>query len=129
MSGESSGEKLAEELISACRTSIGDTLRSITLFTAEDYDQLYIRSDLEQDAELDRFVANERLGFTSQQTYGDSELGEYEYTIRAFEYGYVTRVIVGDRGVYVTTDEIHMDEFDELATAVRGVLRENYGAA
>ncbi|GAA0674268.1 hypothetical protein ACFQDG_07610 [Natronoarchaeum mannanilyticum] len=129
MSGESNSEELAEELISACRTSIGDTLRSITLFTAEDYDQLYIRSDLEQDAELDRFVANERLGFTSQQTYGDSELGEYEFTIRAFEYGYVTRVIVGDRGVYVTTDEMHMDEFDELATAVRGVLRENTGAA
>jgi len=129
MSGESSDGDLAEELVSACRTSIGDTLRSITLFTAEDYDQLYIRSDLEQDAELDRFVANERLGFTSQQTYGDSELGEYEFTIRAFEFGYVTRVIVGDRGVYVTTDEMHMDEFDELATAVRGVLRENAGAA
>lgn len=127
MSGESSGEDLADELVSACRTSIGDTLRSITLFTAEDYEQLYIREDLEQDAEIDRFVANERLGFTSQQTYGDSELGEYEFTIRAFEYGYVTRVIVGDRGVYVTTDEMHVDEFDELATAVRGVLREDRG--
>lgn len=118
------GDDLTDELVSACRTTIGDTLRSITYFTAEEYEQIYIRSDLEQDAELDRFVANERLGFSSQQTYGGSELGEYEFTIRAFEYGYVTRVIAGDEGVYVTTDEIHMDEFEELATAVRGVLRD-----
>jgi hypothetical protein len=26
--------------------------------------------------------------------------------------------------VYVTTDEMHMDEFEELATAVHSVLRE-----
>ncbi|SNZ06084.1 hypothetical protein SAMN06269185_1040 [Natronoarchaeum philippinense] len=123
--GASSDDALADELVSACRTTIGDSMRSITYFTVEDYEQVYIRSDLERDAELDRFVANERLGFTSQQTYGDSELGAYEFTIRAFDRGYVTRVIVGDRGVYVTTDKIHMDEFEELATAVRGVLREH----
>jgi hypothetical protein len=31
---------------------------------------------------------------------------------------------VGDEGVYVTTDEMHMDEFEELATAVHSVRRE-----
>ena len=122
MTGDS--DQLEDELVSACRTTLGDTLRSITYFTAEDYDQIYLREDLERDADVDQFVANERLGFTSQQTYGGSELGEYEFTIRAFEHGYVTRVIVGDEGVYVTTDEMHMDEFEELATAARSVLRE-----
>ena len=67
-------------------------------------------------------MANERLGFTSQQTYGHSELGEYEFTIRVFEWGYVTREIGGDHGVYVTTDPLNMNEFSEVATAVRAVL-------
>ncbi|WP_049922489.1 DUF7522 family protein [Halopiger djelfimassiliensis] len=113
---------LADELSSVCRTAIGDGLRSITYFTADDHEQLYLREDLERDADLNRFVANERLGFTSQQTYGDSELGEYEFTIRVFEWGYVTRVIVGDHGVYVTTDPLNMNEFHEVATAIRSVL-------
>ena len=113
-----------DELISVCRTAIGDGLRSITYFTEDEYEQLYLRDDLEQDADIDRFVANERLGFTSQQTYGHSELGEYEFTIRVFEWGYVTRVIVGDHGVYVTTDPLNMNEFSDVATAVRAVLED-----
>ncbi|MDF9747088.1 DUF7522 family protein [Natrinema salsiterrestre] len=116
------GDELEAELISVCRTAIGDGLRSITYFTADDYEQLYLRDDLERDADTERFVANERLGFTSQQTYGDSELGDYEFTIRSFEWGYVTRVIDGEHGVYVTTDSLNMNEFDEVATAIRTVL-------
>ena len=122
MSPASLTDELADELVSVCRTAIGDGLRSLTYFTATDHEQLYLRTDLERDADLERFVANERLGFTSQQTYGDSELGEYEFTIRAFEWGYVTRVIVGDHGVYVTTDPLPTDEFHEVATAIRTVL-------
>ncbi|MFB9324305.1 DUF7522 family protein, partial [Cryptosporangium minutisporangium] len=61
-------DELADELISVCRTAIGDELRSITYFTEDDYEQLYLREDLERDADLDRFVANERLGFRSQET-------------------------------------------------------------
>ncbi|MFA9427314.1 hypothetical protein [Natronorubrum sp. A-ect3] len=117
-------EELASELVSVCRTAIGDELRSITYFTADDYEQLYLRDDLKQDADLDRFVANERLGFTSQQTYGGSELGDYGFTIRVFEHGYVTRVIAGERGVFVTTDPLNMNGFHEVETAVRSVLEE-----
>ncbi len=117
-------DELASELVSVCRTAIGDELRSITYFTADDYEQLYLRDDLEQDADLDRFVANERLGFTSQQTYGGSELGEYEFTIRVFEWGYVTRLIADERGVFVTTDPLNMNGFHEVATAVKAVLEE-----
>lgn len=122
MTDDSDADELTEELISVCRTAIGDDLRSITYFTPDDYEQLYLREDLEPGADVDRFVANERLGFSSQQTYGDTELGEYEFTIRAFEWGYVTRVIAGDRGVYVTTDPLNMSEFDEVSTAIRTVL-------
>ena len=117
-------EELASELVSVCRTAIGDDIRSITYFTADDYEQLYLRDDLDRDAELDRFVENERLGFTSQITYGDSELGDYEFTIRVFEWGYVTRVVAGERGVFVTTDPLNVNEFHEVATAVRSVLEE-----
>nr|WP_290815410.1 hypothetical protein [Halovivax sp.] len=117
-------EELASELVSVCRTAIGDDIRSITYFTADDYEQLYLRDDLERDADLDRFVENERLGFTSQITYGDSELGDYEFTIRVFEWGYVTRVVAGERGVFVTTDPLNVNGFHEVATAVRSVLEE-----
>ena len=115
-------DELADELISVCRTAIGDELRSITYFTEDDYEQLYLREDLERDADLDRFVANERLGFRSQETYGESELGAYEFTIRVFEWGYITRVLSDDHGVYVTTDPLNMNEFKEVATAVETVL-------
>ena len=120
--------ELDEELVSVCRTAIGDEVRSITYFTPDDYDQLYLRDDLEQDADIERFAENERLGFASQQTYGNTELGEYEFTIRVFEWGYVTRVIVDDLGVFVTTDPLKMDEFREVATAVRHVLEGEHGS-
>lgn len=124
MAPSTSTEELADELVSVCRTAIGDGLRSITYFTPDEYEQLYLRADLERDADIQQFVANERLGFTSQQTYGNSELGDYEFTIRVFEWGYVTRVIAGDHGVYVTTDPLNMNEFQEVSTAIRTVLEE-----
>lgn len=122
-------DELADELVTVCRTAIGDELRSAVLFTAEDYEQIHLREDLDQDADLEPFVANERLGFSSQQTYGDTELGEYGFTIRAFEWGYVTRVVVGDRGVFVTTDPMNMNQFEEVATAIRQVLEDAAEAA
>lgn len=122
MSRSTNTDELTEELVSVCRTAIGDELRSLIYFTDEDYEQAYLRSDLEQDADLEPFVANERLGFASQRTYGDTELGDYEFTLRAFEWGYVTRIIVGDRGVFVTTDPMNMNQFHEVSTAIRETL-------
>ncbi|WP_436924734.1 DUF7522 family protein [Halosimplex amylolyticum] len=125
-----SSEELTElesELVSVCRTAIGDDIRSITYFTVDDYEQLYLRSDLEQDANLEPFVANERLGFTSQQTYEETELGEYKFNIRVFEWGTITRTIVGDLGVFVTTDPLKLDEFSEVDQSIRTVLEEFTG--
>lgn len=125
MTGDLVSETVAEELVSAARTAVGDELRSVVYFDVDDHEQLYLRDDLEPGADLNAFAANERLGFTSQLTYGASELGEYLFTIRAFEHGFLTRVIVGEHGVFVTTDEMSIDRFEETSTAIRGVLREH----
>ncbi len=123
--GSTNEDSLYEELVTVCRTAIGDDLRSVTVFTESDHEQLYLRDDLERDADLDRFVADERGGFRSRRTYGDTELGDYGFTIRAFEAGYLTRIVRGDRGVFVTTDPLNLNEFHEVATAVGTVLEEH----
>jgi hypothetical protein len=117
-------DSVESELVSAVRTAAGDELRSITHFTEESVDQLYLRTDLEAEADLVGFADIERLGFHSQKGYQRTELGGYLFTIRAFEDGYLTRVIEGDHGIFVTTDPMARDRFEELATAIRGVLTE-----
>ena len=111
------------ELISAIRTVVGDELRSITYFTEEEVEQVYLRGDLEAEADLVGFADTERLGFRSQTDYTDTELGPYRFTIRVFDQGYLTRVIEGDHGVFVTTDPMVRDRFEELAAALRETLR------
>lgn len=111
-----------EELLSTARTVVGDELRSITYFDEETVEQLYLREGLEADADLVGFAETERLGFRSQMDYRNTELGDYEFTIRVFEHGYLTRVIVGDRGVFVTTDPMARDRFEELAAAMKTEL-------
>lgn len=123
-SKDASDSELADKLISVCRTTVGDELRSVTYFTEEEIDQVYLRSDLEQTADLIGFADHERMGFRSQSAYRNTQLGEYEATIRMFEHGFLTRVIEGDHGVWVTTDSMDIDRFEELSTALRKVLAE-----
>lgn len=115
---------VADQLLRACRSAIGDELRSLTHFTPDGYTHIYLRQDLKRGQDPMAFVETERLGFTSQRTYEWSELGEYRYTIRAFENGYIVRVIVGDHGAYATTDPLTMDRFDEVAEAIKRILAE-----
>lgn len=117
-------DELASELVSAARTAVGDELRSVTYFDEDDVGQIYRREGLDRTADLVGFADNERLGFRSQRTYRNSQLGSYDFTIRVFDNGYLTRVIVGDRGVWVTTDGMPISRFEELASVLRGVLRE-----
>ncbi|MFT4885268.1 MAG: hypothetical protein ACI8U4_002790 [Natronomonas sp.] len=117
-------EAVASELVRAVRTTVGDELRSIVHFTEASVDQLYLREDLEAEADLIGFADIERLGFRSQTGYQNTELGEYQFTMRAFEHGYLTRVIEGDHGVFVTTDPMARDRFREAATAAREVLED-----
>jgi len=113
-----------DELVSACRTATGDSLRSVTYFTPAEYEQVYLRSDLERDADLESFVAVEQRGFDAEEAYRDSELGDYDFTIRVFDAGYVTRVVNPEKedGVFVTTDALAMNGFEGVASAISGVL-------
>ncbi|WP_435359122.1 DUF7522 family protein [Haloarchaeobius sp. DFWS5] len=116
-------ERDEDRLVTACRTTVGDSLRSVTYFTRDDFGQLYLRSDLEQDADLSTFVGHEWREFkTTQAAYETSELGDYDYTIRKFQNGFLVRVTTEREGVFVTTDGLTLSNFDELAMAVRGVL-------
>ena len=114
---------LEEQLVSACRTTVGDSLRSITYFTPDGYEQVYLRSDLEADADLAASVEHETAGFGIQTAYTETELGSYQYTLRVFENGFVTRVIDGDHGVFVTTDGITVRRSKEVTRAIRSTLR------
>lgn len=120
---------LSESIRAACRTAVGDSLRSITYFTPTRYQQLYLRSDLESDADLAGFVEHETDGFEATRAYRGSELGDYKYTVRAFENGYVTRVTRGDHGVFVTTDSITERHSEEVASALEELLTEQISEA
>ena len=122
MNGETIDQKFADELISVCRTIVGDELRSITYFTESEVEQIYLRSDLDRTADLVGFAEHERLGFRSQSAYRNTQLGEYQATVRMFENGFLTRVIYDHNGVWVTTDDISIDRFEEISTALKSVL-------
>ncbi|OVE83914.1 DUF7522 family protein [Natronolimnobius baerhuensis] len=115
----------AEQIVTTCRTAVGDSLRSITYFTRDDFEQVYLREDLERDADLSTFIGHEWRGFkTAQTAYEGSELGDYNYTIRVFDNGFLVRVTTDTDGVFVTTDGLTMKDFEEVATAIRVFLTE-----
>ncbi|MFU8867193.1 hypothetical protein [Natronococcus sp.] len=115
--------EIADQIETTCRTAIGDSLRSVTYFTRDDYEQLYLREDLERDADLSTFIGHEWRGFkTAQTAYQQSELGDYNYTIRVFDNGFLIRVTNDREGVFVTTDGLTIKDFEEVATAVDAVL-------
>ena len=116
--------EFAEELISVCRTTVGDELRSIAYFTEDEVEPVYLREDLDRTADLVGFANHERFGFQAQSAYQNTQLGEYQATIRMFENGYLTRVIYGETGIWVTTDEMSIDRFEELTTALKAILTE-----
>jgi hypothetical protein len=115
---------LSESIRAACRTAVGDSLRSITYFTPTRFQQIYLRSDLESDADLAGFVEHETDGFQATRAYRGSELGDYKYTVRAFENGYMTRVTRNQHGVFVTTDSITERHSEEVASALSELLAE-----
>ncbi|MFB6142319.1 MAG: hypothetical protein ABEJ30_03130 [Halorientalis sp.] len=119
------GDEYAEQIVDTARTATGDSLRSVTYFTRSDFEQLYLREDLERDADLSSFIGHEWRGFqATQDAYLGSELGEYEYTIRKFENGYLLRVNTDRRGVFITTDGLTLQGFEEVATALDNLLED-----
>ncbi|PSP87820.1 hypothetical protein BRC90_09280 [Halobacteriales archaeon QS_4_69_34] len=128
MDSELLAEALADRLVRTARTATGDRLRSLTYFTRSGYDQLYLRDDLEQDADLMGFIGHEWHDFKNTRTaYENSELGTYRHTIRVFENGYLLRITTERDGVFVTTDGLTMSDFEAVASAVVAVLEERTG--
>jgi hypothetical protein len=119
---EKTDPTFADELTSACRTVIGDELRSVAYFTDDTVEQVYLRSDLDRTADLRGFAEIERTGFEADEKYRGTELGEYRATVRMFEHGYLVRVVTEDTGAWVTTDGMSMERFEELAAALKPVL-------
>lgn len=106
----------AAQIVEDCLDRTGERLRSITYFTQNDFDQLYLRDDLERGADLASFIGLEwRESGITGDAYKNSELGEHRYTIRAFENGYLLRVGSGGDGIFITTDGLSMEGFEELA--------------
>jgi hypothetical protein len=115
-------EGLRGELVAVAQAVVGDRLRSLTAFGPDAHEQLYIREDCEPDADVGAFADVEARAFDAPLAYGDSELGDYRFTIRGFGDGYLTRVAVEDRGVFATTDELPVERFRDLANSLREVL-------
>lgn len=97
----------------ACRSAVGDRLRSVTLLTTEGTEHIYRRSDL-PDPTDDEVHADAVPNATALADGGRATW--------AFEDGFVTRVRVGETGVIVTSDGLKMDRGTELSAAVRGIL-------
>ncbi len=113
-----------DQFVTTSQDAVGTALRSVTYFTRDDFEQLYLREELERNADLETFIGNEWRGFkVTQAAYEGSELGQYQYTIRAFDNGYLLRVTSEREGVFVTTDDLTLDEFEDLATALGDALR------
>ncbi|MFW6318319.1 MAG: DUF7522 family protein [Halorubrum sp.] len=118
-------DAFAEQLVTTCRSAVGDSCRSVTYFTRDDFEQLYLREDLAREADLTTFIGHEWRGFkTTQSAYEGSELGNHRYTIRVFDNGFLIRVTSDREGVFVTTDGLTLKDFEELATAIDAVLAE-----
>jgi hypothetical protein len=118
---------LAESIVSTARAATSDTLRSVTYVTNANYEQLYLREDLNRDADLDEFVGHEWRGYKdTSNAYNSTELGEYQFTIRAFDNGYLLRVATNRRGIFITTDGLSMREYADAADALEGILKEEF---
>jgi hypothetical protein len=126
--------QFADRVVSVARTSIGDTLRSVIYFTPSEMDLLYVRQDL-YDSERrvleakSRLVEFERVGFAEAPVRTalsvpdePRSIGPYDFTVRVHGDGFVVRVLVGDAGVILTSDEIDIEAFDDAAVAITNLL-------
>jgi len=129
-------EELADSIVSATRTSLGDTLRSVIYFTPSAFDILYTRQDLYDSADTARedklrLVEFERTGFAERpvrsaiaRMAGGSDIGPYEFTVRFHEDGFVIRILQGDGGVLFTADNMDANAFEDAVSAITGLLAE-----
>jgi hypothetical protein len=129
------GADMADSLVSATRTSLGDTLRSVVYFSPSAFDVLYVRQDLYASGDVAReakaqLVDLEQVGFAERPVRTalahretGSDIGPYSFTVRFHENGFVVRVLEDDAGVLFTADRMDVSAFKEAVSAIRGLLR------
>lgn len=129
-------EELADGIVSAARTSLGDTLRAVVYFTPSSFDLLYRRQDLYDSIETAReaksqLVEFERTGFAERpirtaiaRMGGGPDIGPYEFTVRFHTNGFVIRILQGDAGVLFTADSMDVNAFEDAASAISKLLAE-----
>ena len=129
-------DELADSVVQAVRTSLGDTLRSVVYFTPSAFDVLYTRQGLYQSPDSVRtakseLVEFERTGFAEgpvrtaiARRGGESGIGDYLFTIRFHRDGFVVRVIRSDAGVLFTADSMDVNAFEDAVSAVSKLLTE-----
>lgn len=119
-----------DRLVEAARDIAGDRLRSATYFTKDDFEQLYLREDLERGADLTTFIGLEwRESDITGNAYEGTELGEHQFTLRRFENGYLLRVTTDRGGVFVTLNGLSLEGFDDVANALREALDAVHGSS
>jgi hypothetical protein len=128
---------LAEGIVSAARTGLGDTLRSVVYFTPSAFDVVYLRGDLYESSEAARdvkarLVDFETMGFAESPVRsalaaesGPLGIGDYEFTVRFHRDGFVVRILEGDHGVLLTTDSMNVEEFETAAATISTLLLES----
>ncbi|MFC7028149.1 hypothetical protein ACFQJ5_12020 [Halomicroarcula sp. GCM10025324] len=129
----------ADSVVSAARTTLGDSLRSVIYFGEHEMDLLYVRKDLyetEQGAMevKSRLVEFERIGFDEAPIRSvlsvpndPSSIGTYEFTVRIHDDGYVIRILGDSVGVLLTTDEMDVEAFEDAAEAITRLLKDPVG--
>lgn len=116
-------EAASDRLVRMCKNLAGDRLRSITYFTRDDFNQLYLRDDLERGADLASFIGFEwRESWLTEDAYQGTELGEHQYSLQVFSNGYLLRVETPSEGAFVTLDRPSVEILDELADVIMDVL-------
>lgn len=125
---------LADGLVSAAPTGLGDPLRSVVYFTPAAFNVLYVRQDRYERPAAARearreLVAFERPALDEGPTRSrlahrpeGSDIGPYRFTVRLHEHGSVVRVLGAGDGVLLTDDSMDVRAFEEAAVAVRGLL-------
>lgn len=110
---DSETEQLLTALERACRSAIGDRLRSVSIDSPQWSGTVYLRSDLDTDVDQVVRTASDDCEVT---------VADVGRTVREFSEGYVTRLQHGETCVVVTTDGLKMDRESELSAAVRRLL-------
>jgi len=108
-------ERRLTALEHACRCTVGDRLRSVTVDAPEWSGTVYRRSDLP--AGVDEPVREAATG-------PDAVLADGGRAVEEFEHRYVARFQDGETSVVATAGGLKLDRESELSAVVRGVLSE-----